>query len=105
MNVIWSRLDRVLLIKFLSKIQIFLKQNYKNDSSSRNQTFACILDSLDEFSDTNRENKNEKYAEILDFYVFIFSEFSFDITDHCQVNRHLKMYLKIRKKNFYVFYN
>ncbi len=87
LNVIWSRLDRVLLVKFLNKIKIFLKQNCKDYDSSRNQIFTCILDSLEEFSKTYRENKNDNYAEILDFYLNIYSEFSFDITDPCQVNR------------------
>lgn len=78
---IWPRLNKVLLVKFINKIKVFLKQNSMNES--RNKMFTAILDSLLEYS---KENKNETniHLEIIDFYYFIYSDFSFNINDHLQ---------------------
>lgn len=52
-------------------------------NESRNKMFTAILDSLLEYS---KENKNETniHLEIIDFYYFIYSDFSFNINDHLQ---------------------
>jgi hypothetical protein len=85
LNLIWSRLNANLLVKFINKIKIFLKQ------SATAQCFLfmpAILDSMNEFSKTNNSenNNNGKYCKVLDFYYFIYSEFCFDVNDSLQVN-------------------
>ena len=52
-------------------------------NESRNKMFTAILDSLLKYS---KENKNETniHLEIIDFYYFIYSDFSFNINDHLQ---------------------
>ena len=86
LNVIWSKLNKILLEKFLNKIKIFLKQNWsKNviEDEKMNDIFKSILNSLIEYSKTKREN----YSQVLDFYNYIYSEFCFDITINSQVKQ------------------
>ena len=80
LHVIWSRLNKNLLTKFINKIKIFLKQC---DLTNQALLIPAILDSMNEFCE---KSENENYSNVLDFYYFILSEFCFNVNDSSQIH-------------------
>lgn len=86
LNNIWCKLNTNLLSKYLNKLKVFLSQfEAANDASSeyqkkRQALYTAIFESCLKFSQADREGKHQIYAQIVQFFYFVCSEFSFNVS-------------------------
>ena len=86
LNNIWCKLNTNLLSKYLNKLKVFLNQfeqsnTRKNESANRIAIYTSIFESFIKFAQTDREQTHQIYSQVVQFFHFIVSEFTFDASD------------------------
>ncbi len=76
--VLSSKLNSSLLIKYLNKLKLFLRQKDADLApAQRTLLFTTLLDSLVKFASADRELTHQVYSQIVDFFHFVCTEFTF----------------------------
>lgn len=84
LNTIWSKLNENLLAKYLNKLKLFLKHQEPNLSPiDSSRLYTKIFQSIFKFARTEYEETHHIYAQVVQFFRFICTEFTIDPT---QVN-------------------
>lgn len=72
----------------MNKLKLYLNQTENNSFYSkdkRNNLYTNIFESLVKFAQAERENTHLIYSQIIDFFTYVCSEFTFDVSDETEI--------------------